>query len=118
MSNHQEIFSEIKRWMRELVRDWDPEIHNPPIDGMGLPILELIPTKNPYGPTLGDFIATFDEEDQGGFDDIFFEVPEENIPALEATPLTAIWQYPVEHEEMHTDVGPYDESRGKIGNSR
>jgi hypothetical protein len=89
----QEIFNEIKRWMKEWAEDWDEEIQNPPIDEMGRPILAEVPTKNPAGPTLDDFIDTFHPEDQGGFDDFLFELPEEEQKAIGATPLTEIWQY-------------------------
>jgi hypothetical protein len=113
----QAIFDELQDWMKSWAEDFDPNLdpgmRNPPVDGMGVPILDLIPTKNPSGPTLRDFMATFDSEDEGGFFDLFDEKgePEETIPELLRTPLTSIWYYPPPHGELHTAQGEYEEGR-------
>jgi hypothetical protein len=88
-----EIFNEIRSGMKDWAEDWDEEIQNPPIDETGRPILEEVPTENPAGPTLADFIATFHEEDQDGFEDFVYDLSEEEQAAIKATLLTAIWQY-------------------------
>ena len=88
-----EIFTEIRNGMKDWADNWDEEIQNPPIDEMGRPILADVPTENPTGPTLDDFIATFHEEDADGFEDYFYDLPEAEQAAIKATPLTAIWKY-------------------------
>ena len=80
--------------MQAWVDEWDDECQNPPVDQVtGRPILDEVPTDNPAGPTLDDFIATFHEEDQDGFEDFFYDLPEEEQAAIRATPLTDIWKY-------------------------
>ena len=88
-----EIFNDIRSGTKDWADDWDPQIQNPPIDTTGRPILAEVPTDNPDGPTLDDFIATFHEEDQDGFEDYFYDLSEEDEKAIRETPLTEIWKY-------------------------